>query len=253
MRAPSPSRSVSASVYRCPVSSAWRRTTFLKLASLVMDKPPLDTLVPQRRGVGRWPVTLTTERANPLRRRNPDWGGCSTARRPVAAVSKLFLTRSVVVKRARKVALGRPRRACLVSRYWPAPGRLPRGSCRPRRRAGPRGCYGRSGHGGVTVQLIGEDGARAPPAPASARRTTLRPGSTSASRTRFPGHVFQEPRVGEVAEEHNMTFPDPKDLDGRCRDRPARRGHGRLRPHLRDYHLRVLGLVKPGALGGLRT
>ncbi len=35
---------------RCPVSSAWRRTTFSKLASLVMDKPPLDTLVPQRRG-----------------------------------------------------------------------------------------------------------------------------------------------------------------------------------------------------------
>jgi hypothetical protein len=71
----------------------------LKLASLVMDKPPLDTLVPQRRGVGSWPVTLTTERANPLRQWNPGWGGCSTARRPVAAVSKLFLRRSVFVKR----------------------------------------------------------------------------------------------------------------------------------------------------------
>jgi hypothetical protein len=29
----------------------------------------------------------------------PDWGGCSTARRPVAAVSKLFLRRSVFVNR----------------------------------------------------------------------------------------------------------------------------------------------------------
>src|ERR1700735_493731 len=64
-----------------------------------MDKPPHDTLVPQRRGVRRWPVTLTTERANPLRQWNPDWGGCSTARRPVAAVNKLFLRRSVFVKR----------------------------------------------------------------------------------------------------------------------------------------------------------
>jgi hypothetical protein len=40
-----------------------------------------------------------TERANPLRQRNPDWGGCSTARRPVAAVNQLFLRRPVVVKR----------------------------------------------------------------------------------------------------------------------------------------------------------
>src|SRR5450432_3856198 len=64
-----------------------------------MDKPPLDTLVPQRRGVGRWPVTLTTERANPLRRWNPGWGGCSAARRPVAAVNVFFLRRPVFVKR----------------------------------------------------------------------------------------------------------------------------------------------------------
>src|SRR5947209_811329 len=71
----------------------------------------------------------------------------------------------------------------------------------------------------------------------------LAPGSTSASRTRFPGHVFQEPRIGEVGEEDDMTFPDPEDLDGCCHDRPARRGDGRLRPHLRDHHLRVLGLV----------
>ena len=44
-------------------------------------------------------MTLTTERANPLRQWNPDWGGCSTARRPVAAVNKLFLRRPVFVKR----------------------------------------------------------------------------------------------------------------------------------------------------------
>ena len=42
---------------------------------------------------------LTTERANPLRQWNPGWGGCSSARRPVAAVNKLFLRRSVFVKR----------------------------------------------------------------------------------------------------------------------------------------------------------
>jgi predicted GNAT family N-acyltransferase len=44
-------------------------------------------------------VTLTTERANPLRRWNPDWGGCPTARRPVAAVNALCQRRSVFVKR----------------------------------------------------------------------------------------------------------------------------------------------------------
>jgi hypothetical protein len=44
-------------------------------------------------------VTVTTERANPLRRRNPGWGGRSTARRPVAAMSKLFLRPPVLVKR----------------------------------------------------------------------------------------------------------------------------------------------------------
>ena len=42
---------------------------------------------------------MTTERAYPLRRWNPDWGGCSTARRPVAAVNKLSLRRLVFVKR----------------------------------------------------------------------------------------------------------------------------------------------------------
>lgn len=45
-------------------------------------------------------MTLTTERANPLRQWNPGWGGCSTARRPVAAVKQLFLRRSVFVKRS---------------------------------------------------------------------------------------------------------------------------------------------------------
>ena len=44
-------------------------------------------------------MTLTTERANPLRQWNSSWGGCSTAWRPVAAVNKLFLRRSVFVKR----------------------------------------------------------------------------------------------------------------------------------------------------------
>ena len=48
---------------------------------------------------GRWPVTLTTERANPLRQWNSGRGGCSTARRPVAAATKLFLRRPVFVKR----------------------------------------------------------------------------------------------------------------------------------------------------------
>jgi len=43
-------------------------------------------------------VTLTTERANPLRQWNPDWGGCSTARRPVAAVSTLCQRRPAFVK-----------------------------------------------------------------------------------------------------------------------------------------------------------
>src|ERR1700743_3505736 len=63
------------------------------------DKPSRDTLAPQRRGVGRWPVTLTTERATPLRRWNPGWGGRSTARRPVVAVHKLFPRSPVFVKR----------------------------------------------------------------------------------------------------------------------------------------------------------
>ncbi len=43
-------------------------------------------------------MTSTTERANPLRQWNPDWGGGSTARRPVAAVNTLFLRRSDFVK-----------------------------------------------------------------------------------------------------------------------------------------------------------
>src|SRR5579863_2317642 len=39
-----------------------------------MDKPPLYTLVPQRRGVERWPVTSTTVRAIPLRQMEPRLG-----------------------------------------------------------------------------------------------------------------------------------------------------------------------------------
>jgi hypothetical protein len=31
----------------------------------------------------------------------------------------------------------------------------------------------------------------------------------SASRPGFPDHFFQDPGIGEVAEEHDMTFPDP--------------------------------------------
>src|SRR5579872_6475057 len=42
-----------------------------------------------------------------------------------------------------------------------------------------------------------------------------RPGPASASRRLFPGHVFQDARIGEVAEEHDVTVPDPEDLDGR--------------------------------------
>jgi hypothetical protein len=44
-------------------------------------------------------VTLTTERATPLCQWNPGWDGCSTARRPAAAVYVFFLRRSVFVKR----------------------------------------------------------------------------------------------------------------------------------------------------------
>jgi hypothetical protein len=44
-------------------------------------------------------LNLTTERANPLRQCPPGGGGCATARRPAPAASKLFLRRSVFVKR----------------------------------------------------------------------------------------------------------------------------------------------------------
>src|SRR5262249_19769395 len=39
--------------------------SLLEPAVLVHDNPPMTPPVPQRRGVERWPVTLTTERANP--------------------------------------------------------------------------------------------------------------------------------------------------------------------------------------------
>src|ERR1022692_2793886 len=68
--------------------------------------------------------------------------------------------------------------------------------------------------------------------------------AASAFRTWFADHVFQDPGIGEVAEEHNLALPDAEDLDGRRRERPARRGQGCLRPHLHDHHLRVPGLVE---------
>src|SRR5690348_8699639 len=77
------------------------------------------------------------------------------------------------------------------------------------------------------------------PTPAFTRRTTLRPGTASAVTTRLPGHVVQDPGIGEVAGVHDMTVPDTDDLDGRRGERPARRGHGPRRPHLGDYHLRI--------------
>ena len=61
---------------------------------------------------------------------------------------------------------------------------------------------------------------------------------------RFPDRFFQDPWVGEVAEEHDLTFPDPEDLDGCRSERSDRGGHGTLRPHLHDHHLGVVGLVK---------
>src|SRR5580692_5575725 len=42
--------------------------------------------------------TSTTVRELPLRQWNPDWGGCSTARRPVGAVVPSFLTSLARVK-----------------------------------------------------------------------------------------------------------------------------------------------------------
>ena len=44
-------------------------------------------------------MTLTTERATPLRQWNPDWGGCSTARRPVVAMHRLCPSPRVFVNR----------------------------------------------------------------------------------------------------------------------------------------------------------
>src|ERR1700761_3643279 len=82
------------------------------------------------------------------------------------------------------------------------------------------------------------------PTPASTCRTALRSGPTSALRMRFPDHFFQDPGIGEVAEEDNLALPDAEDLDGRRRDRLTRCGQGDQRAHLHDHHLRVLGLVE---------
>src|SRR4029077_568851 len=59
-----------------------------------------------------------------------------------------------------------------------------------------------------------------------------------------PHHVFQDPGIGEVAEENNLAVPDTEDLDRRRREGLARLGYGPLRAYLRDPHLRVLGLIE---------
>jgi hypothetical protein len=51
------------------------------------------------------------------------------------------------------------------------------------------------------------------PASVSIRRTAMRPGSTSTFLARFLEQVFQDPGIGEVAEEHDMAVADPEDLD----------------------------------------
>src|ERR1700733_16272177 len=91
------------------------------------------------------------------------------------------------------------------------------------------------------------------PAPTTPRRTTRSPWPMSASRTRFLEHAFRNPGIGEVAEEHNLTVPDPEDLDGRRRERLAGRGHGRRRPHFHDHDLRVEGLVELRYLKALQS
>ena len=89
-------------------------------------------------------MTLTTERANPLRQWNPGWGGCSTARRPVAAVNVFFLRRSVFVKRfTHEMAL---REVPAVRRG--RPGAMQ--PTEPRSRAQP-GCATRSGREDLTA------------------------------------------------------------------------------------------------------
>src|SRR5439155_13011498 len=64
----------------------WTRQPRPIVVPLVMDKPPLDTLAPQRRGVPRWPAHIGGREGDPLRQWNPGWGGCPMARRPVNAV-----------------------------------------------------------------------------------------------------------------------------------------------------------------------
>jgi site-specific DNA-cytosine methylase len=97
----------------------------------------MTPVVPQRRGVGRWPLTLATGRGDPLRRQNPDWGGCPTARRPVSAESTLP-RRSDVFKPRHRVGDGVDRgpTRCAQSPASPEQG-VPLGrSRRPSRRSG---------------------------------------------------------------------------------------------------------------------
>jgi hypothetical protein len=60
------------------------------------------------------------------------------------------------------------------------------------------------GRGPVVQPRLEHDGAS--PAPASTRRTAPPSGPVSAPRTRVPHHVLEDPGIGEVAEEHDMTF-----------------------------------------------
>jgi hypothetical protein len=47
------------------------------------------------------------------------------------------------------------------------------------------------------------------------RRAAAHNRAASASWTWLSDHLFQEPGIGEVADEHNLAIPDAEDLDGR--------------------------------------
>src|ERR1035438_1446170 len=196
-----------------------------------MDKPPHDTLVPQRRGVGRWPVTLTTERANPLCQWNPDWGGCSTARRPVAAVNVFFLRRSVFVKRFTHE---------MTMREVPAVRRGRPGAMQPtelRSRAQP-GCATRIGH--LTAYAATGDRPRtrshsrssgAPPTAgtqATERRPKLAPleTHTRSASLRVRGALqLLSLQVITVNRRHRRALPAPRAKAAPTRRTASRAGH----------------------------
>ena len=118
----------------------WRRTTFLKPDSFVMASLSLAPSSPSDAASKRWPVTSTTGRANPLRCWNPDWGGCSTARRPVAAITNYSRAPTPCQAASR---LRRPRSTSTLGfpRIGAAPPRTTRYSWRERCRCRPRGSY----------------------------------------------------------------------------------------------------------------